>query len=241
EAFANQIFGDEDPIGRRIGTGNPEEDDFQWLTVVGVVGKTRYDGLDDQPRSEAYQPFAQAPWPYMTLVLRSSVEPMTLADPLRRAVMDVKPDQPVAGLATMDQLMKGSLARRRDSARLVGIFACLALVLAAIGLYGVMSYSVVSRTREIGIRMAIGAERKDIFKLVLGDGGKLLAIGLVAGATCALVLGQLIRGVLYGVPPTDPKVFAVASCVLALAALLAMLLPARRAARVEPASSLRSM
>jgi putative ABC transport system permease protein len=241
EAFAKQILGDEDPVGRRIGTGNPEEDDFQWLTVVGVVGNTRYDGLEDEPRSEAFQPFAQAPWPYMTLVLQTSVEPMTLADPLRRAVMKVKPDQPVAGIATMDQLMEGSLARRRDSARLVGIFAFLALVLAAIGLYGVMSYSVASRTREIGIRMAIGAERRDIFKLVLGDGGRLLAIGLVAGATCAAVLGQLIRRVLYGVPPTDPVVYAVAACVLALAALLAMLLPARRAALVEPADCLRSM
>jgi len=240
ETFAKQIFADEDPIGKRIGTGNPEEDGFQWLTVVGIVGDTRYDGLDDQPRSEAYQPFAQAPWPYMTLVLRSSVEPMTLADPLRQVVMEVKPNQPVAGIASMDQLMERSLVRRRDSARLVGIFACLALVLAAIGLYGVMSFSVATRTREIGIRMAIGATKNDIVRLVLGDGGKLLGVGLVVGATFAVLLGRLIRGVLHGVPPTDPGVFVIAAGVLALSALLAMLLPARRAARVEPASSLRS-
>ncbi len=241
ETFAKQIFADEDPIGRRIGAGSPEEDGFEWLTVVGVVGDTLYDGLDDQPRSEAYQPFAQAPWPYMTLVLRSSVEPTTLADPLRQVVMEVDPNQPVAGIASMDQLMERSLVRRRDSARLVGIFACLAMVLAAIGLYGVMSFSVATRTREIGIRMAIGATKRDIFGLVLGDGGRLLGVGLVVGVTFAVLLGQLIRGVLHGVPPTDPGVFVVAAGVLALAALLAMLLPARRAARVEPASSLRSV
>jgi putative ABC transport system permease protein len=166
---------------------------------------------------------------------------MTLADPLRRAVMEVNPEQPVAGIATMDELMEGSLARRRDSARLVGIFAALALILAAIGLYGVVSFSVATRTREIGIRMAVGADPRDIFKLVLGDGGKLLAIGLAIGAACAVMLGQLIRGLLYGVPPTDPGVFAIAGCVLALAALLAMLVPARRAARIEPATCLRSM
>jgi ABC-type antimicrobial peptide transport system permease subunit len=136
--------------------------------------------------------------------------------------------------------MEGSLTRRRDSARLVAIFACLALVLAAIGLYGVTSFSVATRTREIGIRMAIGADKRDIFKLVLGDGGKLLALGLLVGAACAAVLGQLIRGVLHGVPPTDPRVFAAAAGVLALSALLALLVPARRAAQVEPASSLRS-
>ena len=240
EAFAKQIFADEDPIGRRIGAGNPEDDGFEWFTVVGVVGNTRYDGLDDQPRSEAYRPFAQAPWPYMTLVLRSSVEPMTLAEPLRQAVMEVNPTQPVAGIATMEQLMESSLARRRNSARLVTIFAGLALFLAAIGLYGVISFSVATRTREIGIRMAIGANGRDIFRLVLGDGGKLLGVGLVAGVICALVLGRFIRGVLYEVPPTDPRVFVVAASVLALSALVATLLPAGRAARVEPASSLRS-
>ncbi len=240
EAFAKQFFPDEDPIGRRIGAGTPEDDGFEWLTVVGVVADTRYDGLDDQPRSEAYQPLAQAPWPYMTLVLQSSVEPMTLAEPLRQMVMEVNPSQPVAGIATMDQLMQGSLMRRRDSARLVAIFAGLALVLAAIGLYGVISFSVATRTREIGIRMAIGADRGDIFRLVLGDGGKFLGVGLAAGVTVAVLLGRLIQGMLHGVPPTDPGVFVVAAGVLALSALLAMVLPARRATQVEPATSLRS-
>ncbi len=138
----------------------------------------------------------------------------------------------------MNQLMQGVAGETQRQRPLIAIFARLALVFAAIGLYGVISFSVATRTREIGIRMAIGAEKSDIFKLVLGDGGRLLAIGLAAGATCAVVLGQLIRRVLYGVPPTDPLVFAVAACVLALAALLAMLLPARRAAWVEPADSL---
>jgi putative ABC transport system permease protein len=241
EAYAREILADENPIGRRIGNGNPEDDGFQWLTVVGVVGNTRYDGIDDQPRSEAYLPFAQAPWPYMTLVLKSAVDPLTLADPLRRMVMEVNPDQPVSGIATMGQHMEESLARRRNSARLVSIFACLALVLAAIGLYGVMSFSVASRTREIGIRIAVGADTRAIFKLILGDGGRLLTVGLAAGAVCALVLGRFIRGLLYGVPPTDPRIFAIAAGVLAAAALLAMLVPARRAARVEPANSLRSL
>ncbi len=240
EAFAKQFFGDEDPLGKRIGSGHPDEDDFEWLRIVGIVGDTRYGGFDAQPRSEAYQPYTQAPWPYLTLVLKSSVDPMSLADPLRRMVMELNPSQPVVGIATMEQLMEESLTQQRDSARLVGIFACLAVVLAAIGIYGVVSFSVATRTREIGIRMAIGAEKGDIFKLVLTDGGKLLGVGLVIGVTSSAVLGRLIRGILYEVPPTDPFVFAVAAGVLACSALLAMLLPARRAAQVEPATSLRS-
>lgn len=240
EAFAKQFFGDEDPLGKRIGSGHPDEDEFVWMTVVGIVGDTRYGGLDEQPRSEAYQPYTQAPWPYLTLVLKSSVDPMSLADPLRQMVMELNPSQPVVGIASMDQQMEESLTRQRDSARLVSIFACLAVVLAAIGLYGVISFSVSTRTREIGIRMAIGADRRDIFKLVLGDGAKLLAVGLVIGTTSAVLLGRLIRGLLYEVPPTDPTVFVVSAAVLALSALVAMLLPAGRAARVEPATSLRS-
>jgi putative ABC transport system permease protein len=165
---------------------------------------------------------------------------MTLTEPLRQVVMEVNPTQPVSGIATMEQLMERSLERRRNSARLVTIFAGLALFLAAIGLYGVISFSVAARTREIGIRMAMGANGRDVFKLVLGGGGKLLGVGLAAGVICALVLGRFIRGVLYEVPPADPRVFVVAASVLALSALVAMLLPAGRAARVEPASSLRS-
>jgi putative ABC transport system permease protein len=239
QAFAARFFPHENPIGRRLGWGDPEGDGFKWCRVVGVVGDTRRDGLDAEPAIEAYRPMAQAPWPYMTLVLRTTVPPGTLGEPLRRAILEVSPTQPVEKIQTMDQALHNSLARRRVTMLLLGVFAGVGLTLAAVGLYGVMSFSVALRSREIGIRMAVGATSRTVLTFVLEEAWRLLAVGLAIGAVGTLALGHLLTGLLYKVRPTDPLTFLAAGLVLSLAALAAAALPALRAARTNPMTSLR--
>ena len=240
EAFAKRFFPGEDPIGKRIGWGDPEDENFRWSSIVGVVGSTHHQGLDAEPRVEAYQPLAQEPWPFMTLVLRTTVDPGSLVEPLRQAVMQVSPNQPVEHVMTMEQILHDSLASRRLHMLLLWVYAGIALVLAAVGLYGVMSFSVAQRTRDIGIRIAVGASRGDIARLVLGEAGRLLVVGLLAGIAGALVLGRLLQSFLYQVGPADPVAFAVAAITLTVAALVAAWLPARRAVRTDPITSLRA-
>ena len=209
------------------------------MTIVGVVGNTRHEGLDAEPREEVYMPFAQGPWPFMTVVLRTTMDAAALAEPLRRAVMEVRTDQPVERIVTLEQVLHEALARQRASMLLLGLFASLALALAAVGLYGVMSFAVAQRAREIGIRMAMGARPADITRLVLGDGGRLVGLGLACGAVGALLLSGVMKGLLYRVEPTDPAAFAAAAVVLTLGALLAAWIPARRATRTDPVGALR--
>lgn len=240
QAFADSFFPGEDPIGKRIGNGHPEDEGFTWSTIVGVVGSTRHTGLDGEPRIEAYEPLAQAPFPYITLVLRTGVPPASLVGPLRRAVAEVDPTQPVERIHTMAEIIHESLARQRIHALLLGLFAALALAMAAVGLYGVMAFSVAARTREIGIRVAVGAGRWDVVRLVLLQAGRLLLAGLAFGCAGGLLVGRLMRSFLYGVPPADPPSFVAGILTLSLAALLASVLPARRALRTDPIVALRS-
>lgn len=239
-AFADRFFPGEDPIGKRVGTGHPDDDDFRWSTVVGVVGSTRHDGLRGEPRVEAYQPLAQEPSPWLTLVLKSRVPASTLAGPLRRAVAEVSPGQPVERIATMRQILHESLARERIQALLLALFAAVALALAAVGLYGLMTFTVACRTREIGIRIAVGADRASVTRLVIAQAGRLLLAGLAAGCAGAVAAGLLLRPLLFGVPAVDPVSLALAVVALSLAGLLAALAPLRRALATDPVVSLRS-
>ena len=239
QAFAERFFPGENPLGKRIAWGDPEDEGFEWSTVVGVVGNTRFDGLDAEPRVEAYQPMAQAPLPFMTVVLRTSVPPATLTEPLRRAVAELRPSQPVQKIQTMEQVLHDSLARRRFTMVLLWIFASLALTLAAVGLYGVVSFSVAQRSREFGVRMAVGAAAGHILVLVVKESSRVLVAGLLVGGVTTLILGRLITGFLFQVTPTDPLTLVAAAVVLAAVTFLATWIPARRATRIDPMVALR--
>jgi len=173
------------------------------------------------------------------LVVRTSVEPTSLSLPLRNAVWAVDKDQPVSNIRAMDDIVSEAVARQRFSTMLLGIFASLALVLAAVGIYGVMSYSVAQRTREIGVRMALGAQRTDVLKLTMGQGFKLVAIGVGLGLIAAFILTRVMASLLFGVSATDPTTFVAISLILMTVALLASYIPSLRAMKVDPMVALR--
>ncbi len=237
EAFARRYWPDGDAIGHRITLG---DENPQWSAIVGIVGDTHLEGLDTVPEPEMYFPFRQSPMPYMTLVVRTSGDAAALADTVRRLVAEIDPDQPITGVTTMDQVLSDSLTRRRFSMVLLGVFAAIGMLMAAVGLYGVMSFFVAQRTHEIGIRLALGAQRGDVVRLVVTEGLKLVTTGLVIGALGALGLTRLIAALIHGVSAADPPSFALAAALLVAAGLLASYVPALRAVRVEPMSVLRS-
>jgi putative ABC transport system permease protein len=240
EALARRLWPDTDPIGHRIAwQRDPETEERLWVTIVGVVGDVHVDGLDVAPRPETYRPYRQDAFPYLTFVVRARTEAAKLAPVLRQAVLAADPAQPLSGLQTMEQVLSRSLDQRRFSMLLLGSFALAALALAAIGLYGVLSFSVAQRSHEIGIRRSLGARPDDIVRQVLGEGLRLVTLGLGLGMLGALVLTRLIEGLIHGVATTDPPSFAAATAVLVLAAALACLVPAARAARVDPMTALR--
>ena len=239
KAFADRFFPHEDALGKRIAWDDPDDPDFAWSTIVGIVGNVKLDGLDAGPRVEAYRPMAQAPLPFMTLVLKTTLPPATLADPLRRAVMEVSPSQPVERIRTMGQILHDSLARRRFTMLMLCLFAGLALTLAAVGLYGVMSFSVAQRSREIGIRMALGATTVRVHGMVIREAALLLGAGLLAGVAGTLALGRLLEGLLFHVTPSDPLALAAGALIVTAAALAAAWIPAQRATRTDPMAVLR--
>jgi len=236
ETFARRVWGGVDPLGRRIRMG---EDDSPLRTVVGLVGDVRHAGLDAPPEMQIYLPQAQWVDSDMILVFRAVGDPGHLAAAVRQAVWAVDPDQPVSYPATMDGVRAVSMARRRFALTLLSAFGGIALVLALVGLYGVLSHSVVQRTREIGVRVALGARPRQVLALVLGDASRLVGAGLLAGTVLAMALTHLLSGLLFGVTPTDPATFLLVPLALALAALLAAYAPARRATRVDPLVALR--
>jgi putative ABC transport system permease protein len=237
ETMARRHWPGEDPIGRRIRLGGDRE---PWATIVGIVGDVRMRGPREATQVETYVPYWQAPEAGINVVLKTAGDPQALAEALRRAVKEVDPAIAVAGIATMDTIVADSIGSSRFVATLVGMFAVLALVLAAVGIYGVMSYAVSQRTQEIGVRLALGAAERQIFVLVVGESLRLAAIGLAIGLAGAIAAGRAMHGLLYGVGATDAGTFAATAAILVAVAFGAAWVPARRAMRVEPMSALRA-
>jgi putative ABC transport system permease protein len=237
ESMARRYWPGQDPIGRRIAVSR-RSGSF-WREIVGVVGDVRDVTLRDAPAPEIYAPFAQEPFPFMRFVVRGRGAQPSLAQDLRRAVWAVDPDQPVVAVRPLTDFLDATLAPDRLRAQLLGAFAAVALLLAAVGLYGVMSHTVAQRTREFGVRMAMGAERRDILALVLRNATRMVAWGAALGVIGAVMLTRLLTTLLYDVSPTDPFTLGAVIAVLALIALVASYLPARRAARVDPVEALR--
>jgi putative ABC transport system permease protein len=238
EEFAKKYWPNEDAVGKRIRLGR--EADAPVLEVLGVVGRVKMESLNqNSDRVQGYFAFNQVPQGDMTVVIKGTSDPNQLINSVRGAVREIDPDQPIYSPRTMDEIRAESVAPERLNLTLLSLFAGIALVLAIVGIYGVMSYSVTQRTHEIGIRMAIGARPRDVFRMVLGQGMKLALIGVVIGLFSAYLLTRLMETMLFGVEPTDATTFAAISIMLITVALLACYLPGRRATKVEPTVSLR--
>jgi len=242
ETFAQAHWPGEDPIGKRIKFGrhdNPQNNN-PWMEVVGVVNHVKHYGVDQDSRVEMYLPYQQNAIPSFTILARTSGDPSSLISAVRQAVQSVDPDVPTYQTRTLESIVSDRVAQRRLAAVLISVFGGLALLLAAVGIYGVMAYAVTQRTHELGIRMALGAQRRDVFKLVIGNGMLLATIGLVIGFVTAFFgLAPLVASVLFQVQATDPPTYAASPLVLLLVALLACWIPARRATRVDPMIALR--
>ncbi|MEP7343457.1 MAG: ABC transporter permease [Acidobacteriota bacterium] len=240
EAFAQKTFPGESPIGKHIKPGISLEGESKWREIVGVVKNVKHrQPLTRDYEPEYYVPHPQIPLTGMSLIIRTSNEPTGFAAAIQRQVSSLDKDVPVYRIKTLDQYLGVAVAQPKFNAMLLALFAGLALLLTAVGLYGVMAYSVAQRTQEIGVRIALGAQTGDVMKMVLRQGLTLAAIGLVIGAVSALALTRLMAGLLYGVAATDPLTFVVIALLLTMVALLACYLPARRAAKVDPMIALR--
>ncbi|HVF44359.1 MAG TPA: ABC transporter permease [Pyrinomonadaceae bacterium] len=237
EAMARRYWPGEDPIGKRVNLGNPETS--PWRMIVGVVRDVRHDGLDKEPYPQMYSPAAQFPRRGMTLVARASADPASLVPAIRRELSSLDKDLPLYNVRTMEQVLSDSVSRRRFQMLLIAAFAFVGLLLAAVGTYGVISYSVAQRRHEIGVRMALGARAPDILRLVLGQGLGLALAGVGIGLAAAFALTRVMSSLLYGVSATDPLTFAAVSLALLCVAAAACLVPARRATRVDPMEALR--
>jgi predicted permease len=242
EAFARTVFPNENPLGQRLGIGDGwwRDGDHLPREIVGVVANVRDGSLDKAPAPELFIPHSQSLWDFgLNLVLRTRVKPETLMRPVRETVWAMDKDQAIGDIKTMEHVIAESVAPQKFNAGLLGGFAALALLLAAIGIYGVLAYSVSQRTREMGLRMALGAQRADILRLVIRQGTGLAIIGIVFGLGGAFALTRVMRTLLFEVEPGDPLTFVTVSLLLMAVALLACWVPARRAARVDPMEALR--
>jgi len=238
EEFARRHWPNEDAVGKRIKLGTDEKSSV--LTVVGVVGRVKMDGpSQDSNRVQGYFPFWQLPATGMAVIMKATGDPDQLIASAREQVKQVDPDQPIYNIRTMDEIRAESVAPERLNLTLFSIFAGIALLLAVVGIYGVMSYTVTQRTHEIGIRMAIGAQQGDVFKMVIGQGMMLALIGIAIGLVGAFALTRLMATMLFGVTATDPATFAAIAILLTVVALIACYLPGRRATKVDPVVSLR--
>lgn len=239
ESMASTFWPNEDPIGKRIKLGGAESTQ-PWMTIVGVVRHVHYRTLEARSRVQLYWPLAQRPTGFMYLTIRTSaVDPLSLAPSVERLVFGIDPEQPVDHVLTMEEVMADSLARRRLTLTLLGVFAGGAMLLAALGIYGVTAYMVTQRQQEIGLRMALGATRGAVLGLVIRQGMSLLATGLAVGLVLSLALMWVLSSLLFAVRPYDPASLAAAAAALALVALLACSIPAWRATRVDPLVALR--
>jgi putative ABC transport system permease protein len=238
EEFARRHWPNEEAVGKQIKLGTDAKNPV--LSVVGVVGRVKMEGLNqDSNRVQGYFPYLQIPNGGMTVIVKGSSDPTQLISSVRQQVKAIDPDQPIYNIRTMDEIRAESVAPERLNLTLLSIFAGLALVLAIVGIYGVMSYAVTQRTHEIGIRMAIGAQTWDVFRMILRQGMTMALIGVGLGLIGAFALTRLMTTMLFGVAPTDPLTFTVIAVLLTAVALLACYLPGRRATKVDPVVSLR--
>ncbi len=237
QTAAQRLWPGEDPIGKRLRLSRDES--MPWLEVVGLVGDVKHNGLDSEFAPDAYTPIAQTPWPYVVVALRTESDTEALARAVRAEVLVIDADMPVFGVRTMNEVLRETVAERRFTLAMTGLFAALALLLAAVGLYGVMAYLVNQRSHEIGVRRALGAHSRDIFRLVIGQGITLTLIGIGAGLLGAFALTRFLASLLFGIAPRDPLTFIGVPLLLVLVAALACWVPARRAMRVDPMTALR--
>jgi len=237
ESFARLYFPNEDPIGKRV--ISPASSDGIPMTIVGVAGDVRNDGPEDEPKPEFYYSYSQNRLSAMVMAIRTSVEPASLIPAVRREIWSEDKDLPLANISTLEQLLSKTTAQRRFNLLLLGLYSGLALVLAVVGIYGVVSYAVSQRTHEIGVRMALGAQQGDVRKLVIRQGMIPVVAGIAIGLSGALALTRLMKSLLFGVSATDPLTFVGLSLLLIVVALVACWIPARRATKVEPLLALR--
>jgi len=238
--LARDLFPGQDPVGKRFIAGRPDPARKPvWISIVGVVDDTRMYGLANPSRLEIYRPLAQGAPDEMDLIVKSRIGPASLTSSIRSVLTSIDRNQPISSVSTMDQLVQKSVGSRRVTLILLGLFSALALVLAGIGVYGVVSYSVAQRTQEIGIRMALGAGHEDVMKMILLQGARIASTGLIIGMLAAFVLTRYLERLLFSVSPGDPATFAMVALVLALVALLACYIPARRTLQVDPMTALR--
>jgi putative ABC transport system permease protein len=237
ETMARRYWPDEDAVGRKIKLGFVGTPIVR--EIVGVVGDTRHAGLDSEPRTEIFLPHLQEPYGSMTYVVRTTKDPAMMLQAVKGEVWKVNKDLPFASIATVDTLISRSLGERRFNLILLGSFALIALLLAGVGIYGLISFSISRRTHEIGVRMAMGARTGDILRMVLKEGLMLTVAGVGLGLAASIALTRLLESLLYDTSATDPLTFAVISLVLASVALAACFVPARRATKVDPMVALR--
>jgi putative ABC transport system permease protein len=238
EALVERYFSNRDPLGARMKRGGPTSE-APWMTIVGIVGNIKSDGFDKPAQPHLYFPIFQNPAYAMAIYLRTDVAPTAVTQSLREQVHTLDRDLPVFGERTMSQVAAESISRRRFAMQIVGVFGILALLMAAVGIYGVIAYSVTQRTREIGIRVALGASRSAILRWVLKQGLVLTMAGVVVGIVGALALTRLLRSLLFGVGPTDILTYGALAILLTIVALVACYVPARRATKVDPLIALR--
>jgi putative ABC transport system permease protein len=235
ETMARLFWPGEDPLGKRVRIHWDSIED----EVIGVVGDVKHAGLDGQVRPMTYWPFARSPYNGMTIAVRAA-SGANVVQPIRGIVRQMDPDLVVANVRTMEEVVSRSVAQRRLTMLLLTIFAGSSLVLAAVGIYGVIAYTVTQRTQEIGIRMALGAQRSTVLRMVIGQAMRLAIVGVLTGTVMAFALTRLMAGLLFGVTPGDPTTFSVAAGVLCAVAIIASYVPGRRATRVDPAIALRT-
>jgi putative ABC transport system permease protein len=238
QTFARQYFKDKDPIGEELNLGTADKPD--WWRIVGISGDVKSFGQDQPTHAEIYRPFDQVPFPIVAFTLRTEADPVTMIKPAEQALWTVDPDLPVFKAIPMDALANQSLALRRASSALISGFAVLGLLLACIGIYGVMAYAVTQRTQEIGVRMALGAGRADVLRLMMGRGFRLIVAGILIGLAGALASARLLSSLLFETAAINPLIFSLAAVSLVAVAILASYLPARRAASINPVQALRT-
>jgi putative ABC transport system permease protein len=239
EAMAGRYWPNQDAIGKRLDFFEEDSGKQEWREIVGVVGDVRHKALETEVMPEVYFPYKQSPENFMNLVVRTASDPASMVPAIRSQVLSIDKDQPVFDIMTMEQRVAKSVASKRFVMLLLSTFSFLALGLAAVGIYGVMAYLVTQRTQEIGVRMALGAQKRDVLKLVVMKGMALAIVGTTIGLVASLALTRVMRSLLFEVTPTDWLTFVIASTVLLIVALLACYIPARRATKLNPLIALR--